>query len=411
MTAAPVSIVVVSRDRPRMLRRCVTGLGQLDYPNFEIIVVADPEGIEAVKAGGQSHRFKMVAYDQANIAAARNLGLAVAAGQVVAFIDDDAVPEPTWLTHLVAPIAARQAVCAGGFVLGRNGISWQWRARNVRVTGDCESLDVETSEPLLVQTNPEEGVKTEGTNMAFDRDWLAAVGGFDPAFQFYLDETDLNMRAAKRGVVSAIVPNAVVHHAYGASVRRRKDRTPLSLFQIGRSLMIYLRKHCPEDRWQQVIDSERDRQKRRALRQMVEGRVEPGDIGLLLRSFDEGLTEGATARIVDLPPLGPAASPFLRYDRPVPMTGHVALVARWYNLHKILASARDALAKGQRVTIFHYSLTIGFHRIFFGDDGIWYQKGGLFGRSTRQGPLFQFWSKKSRTAFELHRIQAFRPYQ
>ncbi|MCB2152739.1 MAG: glycosyltransferase, partial [Rhodobacteraceae bacterium] len=59
---------------------------------------------------------------------ARNLGLAAAAGEIVAFIDDDAVPEPRWLARLTAPFADPGIAAAGGFVVGRNGISFQWRA-------------------------------------------------------------------------------------------------------------------------------------------------------------------------------------------------------------------------------------------------------------------------------------------
>ena len=45
-----VSVVIVSHGRPDALALCLTGVGQLDYPNFEIVVVADSTGVAAVKA-------------------------------------------------------------------------------------------------------------------------------------------------------------------------------------------------------------------------------------------------------------------------------------------------------------------------------------------------------------------------
>ena len=94
-----VSVIVVSRGRPKALLRCLTGLGQVLYPAFEIIVVADPAGMTALQPDWAG-RIKAVGFDQPNISAARNLGVAQAAGDIVAFIDDDAVPEPGWLIHL-----------------------------------------------------------------------------------------------------------------------------------------------------------------------------------------------------------------------------------------------------------------------------------------------------------------------
>ncbi len=114
-------MIVVSRHRPQALLRCITALTQQDHPNFEVIIVADPDAITQVKALNLA--LKCVSFDEANISAARNAGLTMAAAPVVAFIDDDAVAEPTWLTRLAAAFADPQVVASTGFVRGRNGIS------------------------------------------------------------------------------------------------------------------------------------------------------------------------------------------------------------------------------------------------------------------------------------------------
>jgi len=103
VTAPTVSVVIVSHGRPASLGICLTGVGQIDYPNFEIVIVADQSRIDAVNAHALGDQVKLVLFDEMNISAARNAGVAAAAGEIIAFIDDDAIPEPTWLTHLIAP--------------------------------------------------------------------------------------------------------------------------------------------------------------------------------------------------------------------------------------------------------------------------------------------------------------------
>ncbi|WP_157937576.1 glycosyltransferase family 2 protein, partial [Oceaniglobus roseus] len=230
-----VSVVVVSRGRPDALSRCLTGLAQLDHPAFEVIVVADEAGRRAAAAHPLAAQVKLLACGRPNISAARNIGIGAAAGDLVAFIDDDAVPEPSWLLHLAAPFADPDVAAAGGFVIGRNGISFQWRGRQVEDTGAALPLPFAGDAPVVPAPPPGGAIKTEGTNMALRREVLLALGGFDEAFAFYLDETDLNLRLARAGHRTALVPLAQVHHGFAPSERRRADRAPLSLFDIGAS--------------------------------------------------------------------------------------------------------------------------------------------------------------------------------
>ena len=230
MTLA-ASVIVVSRHRAAALQRCILALTQQDHPQFELIVVADPAAIAQVQGLGLP--LKCVVFDQANISAARNAGLALASAPVVAFIDDDAVAEPTWLTRLCAPFDNAEVTASTGFIRGRNGISYQWQACEVDQFGQDHLLEIAT--PTLRPATAQRAVKTQGTNCAFRRDALLAIGGFDPAYRFYLDEADVNLRMAG---LTAIIPDAQVHHGYLASPRRAANRVPLSLYDIAASTAI-----------------------------------------------------------------------------------------------------------------------------------------------------------------------------
>ncbi len=205
----PVSVIIVSHGREAALKRCLKALRQLLYPTFEVVVVADRPTLAALQGLPQAMGIKTAPCDAQNISLARNIGLGLAAGEVVAFIDDDAVPEPTWLTHLAAVFDDAEVAAAGGYVRGRNGISWQWRGAWVDGCGVRHALPLEGERPTVLHPGPGRAVKTEGTNMAFRREVIAGIGGFDPAFRFFLDETDLNLRLARAGLATALVPLAL----------------------------------------------------------------------------------------------------------------------------------------------------------------------------------------------------------
>ncbi|WP_050928950.1 glycosyltransferase family 2 protein [Aestuariivita boseongensis] len=390
MTAVPVSIIVVSRGRPAALIRCLTGIAQLRYAPFEVIVVADPQGLEAVWRWPGAGDVKTIAFDEPNISVARNLGVEAAAGDIVAFIDDDAVPEPGWLRHLAAPFQDPSVSAAGGFVRGRNGISWQWAAHSVDLAGQIRPIEISEDTALVLTPSPGRAIKTEGTNMAIRRSVLAQLGGFDPNYHYFLDETDVNLRLAQAGAATAILPLAVVHHGFAENATRRADRVPRDLHQLGASWAVFLSRHCPEvhvdERWADILKAER----RRLVQYMIDGRLEPRDVrrimGGLRRGYEEGLARPASA----LGPLEGASDPF----RPFPSDPEkpiITLAGRSWSKKRLQAQADEAARSGKIPCVYTFSPTTLFHRRRYEMPGYWLQTGGLFGKSLRSDRWLSFW--------------------
>lgn len=405
MKATPVSLIIVSQNRPAALQRCLTGVAQMDHPAFEVIVVAGPAGVAVAR--GLGGPMKIARYDAANISVARNIGLGLAAGEVVAFIDDDAVPEPSWLSRLAAPFADREVVAATGFVRGRNGISLQWRACEVDATGQDHALAVDPAAVSLHRGSGRRAVKTVGTNCAFRRAALLAVGGFDPSYHFYLDEADANLRLAAQGL-TAVVPLAQVHHGYGASAQRRSDRVPLTLFDIGASSMIFLRRHAGPGDWTAALTRLRADQRRRVLGHMVAGRIEPREVACLMATLEAGLAEGRQRPLTALAELVPGDAPFLPLAGTGPRAGRL-IAGRFWQAARLRAEAEAAVARGEIVTLLRLSPTALYHRHSFQPEGYWLQTGGLFGRSGRAEPLLRLTRFRNRVADETRRLAALRP--
>ncbi len=406
MKAPTVSIVIVSRGRPGSLLWCLTGIAGLRYDPFEVVVVADPQGVAAVRNAGLSDRLKLIEFDEANISAARNVGIAHSAGDIIAFIDDDAVPEPTWLLFLTQPFEHPDIAAVGGFVRGRNGISFQWKARRVDAAGRAFDLPVDETRWTVPNPPPDQAVKTEGTNMAVRREVLENLGGFDPNFRFYLDETDLNLRLFHAGYRTAIAPMAQVHHAYAPSARRRGNRAVRSLFEIGASTAVFLRKHCPktahETRFAEVIAEQRAR----LVGQMVDGMLEPGDIATVLATLTEGFNAGhLRSREVERLQFNTdhGFKPFPGTSKP----GEV-MAGRIWSRRRLRREAEDRVAKGYPVTLILLSPTRLSHRVRFTKTGVWEQAGGLFGRSLRSDPKFRFTHFQARIRREKDRIRVVR---
>jgi hypothetical protein len=109
----PRMSVVDARITDRADQDCMDGLQDLDYPNFEVIVIDDGSRditAEIVRGYG----VKLISTENRGLSAARNTGWQAATGEIVAYIDDDAYPDPHWLRYLAHVFVGSTCAAAGG---------------------------------------------------------------------------------------------------------------------------------------------------------------------------------------------------------------------------------------------------------------------------------------------------------
>lgn len=172
-----VSVVVCSHsmDRYGDLGEAVESLFAQTHDPVEIILVSDgsEELCEQLRADYGDHPDVRIACSSENrgLSASRNLGIDVATGDVVAFMDDDAVADERWIENLVAVYEERDVEAVGGKMtpLWMNGKPRHLPEEYYWLVG------------VTHRGFPEEGPvrNTFGSNISFRADVLEELGGFD----------------------------------------------------------------------------------------------------------------------------------------------------------------------------------------------------------------------------------------
>jgi GT2 family glycosyltransferase len=231
----PISVVICTRDRPQLLRRCLPSISQLRYDDFEVIVVDNAPSDDTTyrsftETVGHDARFSYVRESRPGLSRARNRGLKEATNSHVAFTDDDVVVDSWWLHGIARGFARSPSVsCVTGIVpaaqldnasqhyFDRRAVLWS-RPLHHRVFG----LDGRGESTPLFPFDV--GVLGTGANFAVDRDFVMDIGGFDEALGAGTharggEDLDLFARVALAGRALAREPSAIVWHNHRASSR------------------------------------------------------------------------------------------------------------------------------------------------------------------------------------------------
>jgi O-antigen biosynthesis protein len=198
--APPVSVVVCTYNGARTLEQCLRSLLALDYPDYEIIVVDDGSTDATRDILSRFPRVRAIHQENHGLSHARNAGLRAATGAIVAYTDSDCFADANWLTHLVD-----QFYCSGAAAVGGPNLTPEdgWLAACVAAS---------PGQPTHVLESDQVAEHIPGCNMAFRRDALAAINGFDAQYRKAGDDVDVCWRLQQAGHWISFAPGAIVWH-------------------------------------------------------------------------------------------------------------------------------------------------------------------------------------------------------
>lgn len=255
MSQPKVSIIISTFNRSANLRRALESLSYLRYRNFEVIVVNGPSTDDTASVVADFERdILLLSTAETNLSLSRNIGAANSTGQFLAFMDDDAIPEPDWLDRLVGAFDDPNIAAVGGYIRDNSGVHFQAKVVVCDLFGQGESFSNIEMAHFVCQSNADRFISLTGTNTAVRRSDIELIGGFDETFEYFLDETDLNIRLVKLGKKLSVIESAEIHHKYAESHLRTGTNIPKRMLPITRSVAYFVVRHAlPVYGWNAVL--------------------------------------------------------------------------------------------------------------------------------------------------------------
>ncbi|HWE10036.1 MAG TPA: glycosyltransferase [Solirubrobacteraceae bacterium] len=249
-----VSVVVRTRRNPSALERCLRSILDCDYDDLEVIVVESRPGSPdtarmLVEQFPAERRLRYVEEPHNSPSLARNLGLAKAEGEIIAFIDDEVVVDAGWLqASVTALLSERKIACVTGLILpleleSRGPLKLEQPAglRNGFRRRVYRLHDVSDSNPLLPYAAAALG---SGASIVMLTEVARALGGFDPALgparpTIGGEDLDLLVRLLRAGHAVTYEPQAIVWYDHA----RRAHRLRGQVYRHGVRLGAVVGKH------------------------------------------------------------------------------------------------------------------------------------------------------------------------
>jgi len=215
------SVIVCTRNRSTFLGEVCQEIVRVEYPrkSWELLIVDNGSTDDTVQVarkivGDHPSLVRVVQEPQTGLSIARNRGIREAKGEIIAFIDDDAFPDPPWLETLVGALAEPGVMCAGGPV-------------DPMFQGDTELPDWFIGRFLPYLTVFDRGPAPvelrfneypRGANIAYRREVFERYGVFSPHLGrkgtklLSCEETEHCLRIERGGGRIRYVPQARVRH-------------------------------------------------------------------------------------------------------------------------------------------------------------------------------------------------------
>jgi GT2 family glycosyltransferase len=242
-----VSIIILNWNGKEHLQVCLCSVLKSTYSPIEVLVVDNGSTDGSVELVRSYFSSVIVLENRENLgyAEGNNRGIKIARGKYVVTLNNDMIVEPDWLDKPVEYLEKNTRLIAA---CGR-----QMNYYNRSIIDSLfhypapELLFVraghgETMEQNLSFAVPGYVIAVNGGSGIYRKETFEALGGFDSAYCFYNEETDLCMRAFLKGWKCLFVPQSVVYHKEGESFKKTKGQ---NLYYHERNRMWFVYKFYP----------------------------------------------------------------------------------------------------------------------------------------------------------------------
>jgi len=228
-----VSIIIINYNGKLHLEKCLKSLMQVDYKNYEIILVDNNSSDDSIN-------FVKKFYPSVNIiqleknygfAEPNNIGAKKATGEFLLFLNNDTVVKPNFISELVKVINtdSKIAICQS-FLLKPNG--------EIDSSGDFVDTLGRAYSSRKKFSEVREILSARGAAMLIRKESFFDLGKFDKNFFASFEDVDMGWRAWLWGYRVVLVPSSVVYHTGGQTIKNISDE--IRFHGIKNSLMLRL---------------------------------------------------------------------------------------------------------------------------------------------------------------------------
>ena len=230
-----VSIIIVNWNGRKFIEKCLNGLRKQTYKNFSIILVDNGSSDGSIALISKNYpEVKTIAFtENLGFATANNIAIKSVQTEYVGLLNNDAVPHPKWLEHLMKALQENpEAGFAASKMLFYHNPKVIDRAGDVYTTA-ATALLRGRGKPSETYNNQEWIFAACAGAALYRTRMLEDIGLFDEDFFLLYEDVDLSFRAQLRGYKCLYVPEAIVYHMASSSIG---DDSPISVYYSHRNL-------------------------------------------------------------------------------------------------------------------------------------------------------------------------------
>lgn len=209
-----VSVIIVNYNGRDHLASCIESLSSTTEAEIIVVDNTSSDGSAELVESHYPDIELIRSKDNLGFGEGNNLGVCESQGRFLAFLNPDTNVEPGWLDTLVSALETnpQAGLATSKILLLENPDTINTCGNDLHLTGLtlCRGM----GSPRSTFTEPAEVSAISGAAFVIHRKLFEALGGFDPDFFLYMEDTDLSLRARLAGYRCLSVPNSVVYHDY-----------------------------------------------------------------------------------------------------------------------------------------------------------------------------------------------------